>query len=494
MKPSDETTLLPVVKQTFVKELSRSLRAIPDVVSVTFTGSFVDRADLSGISDIDVIVLVRRLTADTFAACRKAAGKAAPDLLGLGDHVVRINDTFGPLKFDEPGVVVVHLMIYDLAGHRDHVLQSPFTCLDWERSAIVDGPSLRDVYPVFRLQPRDFVEARRGLRNYVDDLASGVVSYRRYEFREVNPIQVVDRMRVDGKAIGEFAYHILRNTITNYLKLIDGRNTTVPAEELGARWKEALPGSARHVAFFEDLATRKLGGSGVYPADSAQRCTAFLADFEAELDQVWTKQATRIVFVRHGRTGLNDGSFLGQRRDPALLPPEFELSSTGEEHWAEVWSSPLLRARQTAELLAPGQPMNVDARLAEIDYGDVEGLTLADLEVAFSSVSAAWREGRDVAFPGGESSADVWNRLEAFTGELGASYPGGPVLVVSHNVVLRCLLGHSFGLPIRCWHLIPVDHLERFNFLMLGGKLFPNVTREQKGRLTDAVQPPLGSY
>jgi broad specificity phosphatase PhoE len=494
MRRSEEDCVLPPGKQTFVDAMTRALRSVPAVVSVTFTGSFIDREDLSGISDIDVVVLVRRLTADTFAACRGAVGSVSPDLLGLQKHALRINDTFGPLKFDEPGVVVVHLMVYDLAGHRDHVLLSPFTCLDWERSGVVEGPSLREVYPVLRLQPRDFVEARRGLRNYVEDLEAGVVSYRRYDFRDGKPTLVLDRMGVDGKAAGEFAYHIVRNTMTNYLKLIDGRNTTVAAEELGTRWKAVLPQTARHVPFFEELVACKLGRSRSFPVGSVERCATFLSDFEAELDQVWTRQATRVVFVRHGRTGLNDGSFLGQRRDPALVAQAIEGPPERAAKWDSVWSSPLLRARQTAGFLAPGENVKVDVRLSEIDYGAAEGMTLGDLEREFPSVPAAWRAGQDVPFPGGESSGDVCKRLDGFLADLAASPAAGPVLVVSHNVVLRCLLGHAYDLPISKWHLIPVDHLEQLEFLSLHGRLFPNLTRDQKGRLTDSVQPALVTF
>ena len=47
-----------------------------------------------------------------------------------------INNTFGPLKFNSNKNLVIHLMVYDRTGHIDHVIKSPFTVYDWERSNV----------------------------------------------------------------------------------------------------------------------------------------------------------------------------------------------------------------------------------------------------------------------------------------------------------------------------------------------------------------------
>ena len=81
-------------------------------------------------------------------------------------------------------------MVYDLQSHRQHVILSPFTCLDWERSENVVGIRLKEIFPVGRLQPRDFMEARRGIENYFSDIKNGCVTYREYAFYESKVTEV----------------------------------------------------------------------------------------------------------------------------------------------------------------------------------------------------------------------------------------------------------------------------------------------------------------
>ena len=54
--------------------------------------------------------------------------------------------TFGPLKFNDDKTIVFHIMIYDIEGHRKHVLESPFTCLDWEYYPAIYGKNLSEIY------------------------------------------------------------------------------------------------------------------------------------------------------------------------------------------------------------------------------------------------------------------------------------------------------------------------------------------------------------
>ena len=49
---------------------------------------------------------------------------------------LRFDEERPPLKFDDEDTLVFHLMIYDVESHINHVIQSPFTCFDWERSEL----------------------------------------------------------------------------------------------------------------------------------------------------------------------------------------------------------------------------------------------------------------------------------------------------------------------------------------------------------------------
>ncbi len=467
-------------KQAFAASIVQAINSVPAVRSVTFTGSFVERPGLDGISDIDVVVVLDVLTAETFAACRAAVAAVPAALLGLPDHRVLINDTFGPLKFDVTGTVVVHLMIYDLAGHREHVLQSPFTCLDWERSPHHAGPSLRQIYPVLALQPQHFLSARRSLANYLEDIAAGCISYRRHEFTATGRTERTERLPLDARHQGEYAYHIVRNLVANYAKLLLHQNVQLTGDALLDFWRTHLPACGEFIDWFCALTVIKRARRHDFPPDTVTRTRAFIAAFAGTLHDTWEKRATRHTFVRHARTALNDGTFLGQGRDPGILeaPPPLTTPLT------QVFSSPALRCRLTATALAPTARLTLDPLLLEIDYGTAEGVRFAEFAARYPEIAAEWKRGGDPRFPGGENTSDVAARLQSFLARLDSAQPS---LVVTHNVVLRCLLGAGLGVPHSRWHLIPVAHSEAITVRRLGGCTYLDLTREQTARITDAL-------
>ncbi len=468
------------LKVEFGSALMHALQAVRHVRSITLTGSFVDHTDLSGISDIDTIVIVERLTTAKFNECCNAVAGLDCTRLGGPASRLHLNTTFGPLKFDEPGRVVVHLMIYSVADHRTHVLKSPFTCLDWERSAVHVGPSLREIYPVLALQPRQLLESRRGLSDYLDDLTAGAIRFRRYEIDGENIREVTDRQPLDSRHQGEYAYHIVRNLVSNYAKLVRRTNTRLSTDELLAFWREALPRCAEFCEWFVALETRKRARAHDYPPGTLARTRDFLLTFSEEIEHTWRKRAVRHAFIRHGKTALNDGSFLGQHRDPGILPDP--IAALNRE-FAHVFSSPARRCRETAGRLQPTGNITVDPRLHEINYGSAEGLTFPQLAATHPELVAGWGRGEDPPFQGGENTADVSRRLTDFI----TSLPDAPSLVVSHNVVLRCLLGSGLGVPMTQWHLVPVPHGEPIEVLRLDGRTYLDLSPAQLATITDAV-------
>ena len=504
MRPSDAVALLAPRKQQFAREIFQRLTAVPGVLSVTFVGSFCDREELSGISDIDVVVICESLDRSLFDACSSAMASMSPALLGLPMHRLHLNTTFGPLKFDQPDQVVIHLMIYDRASHRAHVLKSPFTCLDWERSPVCVGQTLAELYPVLILQPGDFLNARRSLSNYTDDLRRGVLSYRRYEFTESGVTEKLEQAQLDERLRGEYAFHIVKNLVQNYAKLVRRQNVCLTTAELIAFWHESLPDCASFADEFLRLQEAKLRRDPIFSAATVDFAKNFMAAFQAELAQHWDS-GQRIVFVRHAETELNDGSFLGQGRDPEILrssrgdeaPSSFggsgSVSQIEPRHlgcynrkFAKVFCSPLRRTHETALLLQPGAQPLADPRLAEINYGKVEGLPIKQLAARHPELVAAWARGEDAPFPGGENTADVQRRLHAFLAAI-RTETSSPILVVTHNVVVRCLLGELLGVPLRDWHKLRVNHLDAFEVIRRGDQLYLSLSETQKATLTDSL-------
>lgn len=146
---------------------------------------------------------------------------------------------------------------------------------------------------------------------------------------------------------------------------------------------------------------------------------------------------TRIWLLRHASTmSSEEGRFLGWADEGLSHAGRAEarglrvhLSALEPEH---VWSSDLRRAVDTARL-AVGEP-RIDARLRELDFGELEGKT-------WQECSPVMREalGRFEGFgaPGGESLDQLRRRVDSFLDELGA----GRHLIVTHGGVIRALLG-----------------------------------------------------
>jgi broad specificity phosphatase PhoE len=152
-----------------------------------------------------------------------------------------------------------------------------------------------------------------------------------------------------------------------------------------------------------------------------------------------------LLLARHGRTAANAAGLLLGRLDPPLDDVGLEQAAALAEvpavaRASMVVCSPLLRARQTAAAI--GLPVTIDERWMEIDYGELDGMPLADVP---ASVWASWRADPSWAPPGGESLADVGRRVTAACSELVAAAADTDVVVVSHVSPLKAALGWALG-------------------------------------------------
>lgn len=152
-----------------------------------------------------------------------------------------------------------------------------------------------------------------------------------------------------------------------------------------------------------------------------------------------------IVVVRHGRTDHNaSGKLLGRIDAP--------LDDTGIEQARRlaaavgpvdrVISSPLLRTRQTAD--AFGLAVEVDDAWIELDYGEFDGLPLADVP---PEVWAQWRADPGFAPPGGETLRALGARVGAALDRLAADVrPGeGSTVIVTHVSPVKAAVAWALG-------------------------------------------------
>jgi len=162
------------------------------------------------------------------------------------------------------------------------------------------------------------------------------------------------------------------------------------------------------------------------------------------------------ILVRHGATDWNrDGRYQGQA-DPPLneegraQAEQLAVALRGRVLQA-VYSSDLQRARDTAEALAAPHGLRVilDQRLREINQGAWEGMLVDDIAVGFPAEwSAIERDPLQARAPGGESVADVAQRMLACLTDIAPAFPRGPVVVVSHGLSLACVLCHARRIPL----------------------------------------------
>lgn len=162
---------------------------------------------------------------------------------------------------------------------------------------------------------------------------------------------------------------------------------------------------------------------------------------------------TRLLLLRHGQTALSVDRRYSGHGDPALT--EFGLAQAagaarrlaGEGSVDVIVSSPLSRARATAQAVADATGLDVAVHdgLIETDFGAWEGLTFSEAAARDPQLHRRWLGHDDVAPPGGESFAQVGQRLARARAELVETYPGARVLVVSHVTPIKSLLREALG-------------------------------------------------
>ena len=481
-----------------VREISNS---IDYVQSATVVGSFLSSDGIDAISDIDVIIIVDELSKRKFDEINEAFEALREPLSTNYDHKLIINPTFGPLKFNQPNTVVFHLMIYDQEGHKDHCIKSPFTCLDWQLSKTYYKKPMADIYEVTALQPNFFFfSARRGINDYMKDLKSGTLSYREYDFSK-KPVATVEKARrMDDRDRFEFTYHIMRSCMTNFLKLYhDSNRPTTPASF--AEYFSIFPKNAKkYSAYFHRLQSqKKSAGFGKWSAKDDEVIAGFLADFKEQFDRMFERDAIKIELIRHQRTEMNTpGTFVGQKIDAAITPARQEqvrnvsaiLDAAGI---CKVYCSPLLRCRQTVGMLRTGVGLpdaKEDPRLLEMDYGDADGKDLAWLSKAHPKIIAEWENAADPRFPNGENYADVLKRIDSFLSDVKKGNKAGcdSVLVCTHNVVMRCVLGRLWHVAQDRWHLIDIPYMEPIRTIIASnGRMYSDMTLEQRQRIFSKI-------
>jgi len=159
-----------------------------------------------------------------------------------------------------------------------------------------------------------------------------------------------------------------------------------------------------------------------------------------------------LILVRHGETDANARGLLLGRDDPALNDrgrQQAQALAAALPTDARVISSPLLRARETADAFGVG--VEIDERWIEMDYGDLDGQPASSVP---DEVWRCWHADAEFVPANGESVAAVGRRVREACQELVETARGGDVVVVSHVSPVKAAVTWALGVPdVVAWRM-----------------------------------------
>ena len=171
-----------------------------------------------------------------------------------------------------------------------------------------------------------------------------------------------------------------------------------------------------------------------------------------------------IYIIRHGETNLNAQGVMQGWLDEPLNEAGVHLAEvTGRAmkgiRFDACISSPLGRAKQTAELILKGSenagvPVESDDRIREINFGKAEGKPLLKCGVPEDEARKFFTDPFHFAgFPGGENLHQVCARTQGFLNELIKRDDGKTYLIATHGCALRGMLNKLYDNPADYWHI-----------------------------------------
>lgn len=153
----------------------------------------------------------------------------------------------------------------------------------------------------------------------------------------------------------------------------------------------------------------------------------------------------KIYLIRHGLTHLNKAKKVNGEVDEPLASEGIEQAQAIVElipkSVTQIYSSPLLRARQTAEIIssATNLPITVANELTEIRMGSLAGKSWEEINDGLELK----KKHRTVQFDyrpyGGESLEDVTKRLTAFFNKINDKHADHEALIVTHGGMIRLI-------------------------------------------------------
>ena len=222
----------------------------------------------------------------------------------------------------------------------------------------------------------------------------------------------------------------------------------------------ALGGGARSIRRTVDANAEDVVGE-VQESQSRAELTEAVAGEQPPRTMVgWAsvEAPTTLLLARHGATAYSlEKRFsgtggadlplidLGQQQGAALAR---EIARRGEA--TRIVTSPLIRAQQTAELIAAetGLSVEIDELFTECSFGEWDGHTFAEVREKWPVEMADWLASTSIAPPGGESFDACQGRVRQGLRGLLDRFPGQTIVLVAHVTPIKLLVTDAVGAPV----------------------------------------------
>ena len=209
-------------------------------------------------------------------------------------------------------------------------------------------------------------------------------------------------------------------------------------------------------------------------------------------------ESTRLVIVRHGQTGANAAQLLHgmtnhpldqigrdqARRVAARLATETPADA--------VLSSPLLRALETARIIANEYALEVRERneLVEMNFGDLEGYTMQQLLAEYPNIASLALDPANttLTWPNGDNVAEFHRRSRQTFSGIANEFQGQTVIIVSHNGLIGSYLSWVVGLPQNDWQAYRLTNCG-ISIVDVSAERADLVVRDDCAHLDVAIEP-----
>jgi len=177
--------------------------------------------------------------------------------------------------------------------------------------------------------------------------------------------------------------------------------------------------------------------------------------------------ATRVIYVRHGKTDFpTNRIYCDEREDPPLnADGQEQARAAGELLRSQsvdvIYTSPSSRTRMTADAIAGlvNAPVIQEASLRERPFGLWDGLYFAEIAEQYPEAYQLWRRDPVHYTPqGGETIEDLLGRVTATVHGIITEHHGKTIAVVSHVGPIRVCLTAALKIPVQWYRQLRIDY------------------------------------